>query len=210
MDIEGHIPDSNEEQLLPDAEAFPAMFLEAAAPTRHVHSPLDTTRGPESSSSASAPLQRKRRVRIPKQLPVDPRQELRNADLADWKENYVANMTAAVAFQAHRKAATNAKRNAEFWMMERGIGGIGAGMGAEKIRSPLNIFSGPTFLDMLRGSPANLGGKRRREDDNEYDTDSDARRVRRRDDSGEHFGRGDDGFLQGDDTAIVLASDVSR
>ena len=168
----------------------------------------DTGKEHESESSYGAPLRRKKRV--PKQLPVDQHQELRNADLAEWKEFYVANMVEAVSSQAHRKAAAIAKKNAAYWVMGRGIAGVGAGIGAQKLKSPLHVFSGPALLEALRGTPANIGRKRTRGDDNEYDADNEGRNVRSRDEDGDQFGRGDNDHLQNDDAAMVLADAVDQ
>ena len=162
----------------------------------------------DSESSYGAPLRRKKR--IPKQLPVDQRQELRNADLAEWKENYIANMAEAVSSQAHRKTAANAKKNAAHWVIGLGIAGVGAGIGAQKLKSPLQVFSGLPFLEALRGIPASTGRKRPRGDDNEYGADNEGRNVRSRDDDGDRFGRGGDNILQDDDAGLVLADDVGQ
>ena len=208
MNIDLDLPNfNNDGQLLPDAEAFPDMASGAASRAGRVNSLLEAGREHKSSSSASAPLQRKKRV--PRQLPVDHHQELRNADLAKWKETYVTNMKEAVASQAQRKAAAHAKKNAAYWVVGLGIGGIGAGIGAQKIKSPLDIFSGPAFLETLRGVPTNSGRKRPRRDDDWSETDSESRNVRARDDDGDQFVRGDDNVLQDDDTAMAPASEVS-
>lgn len=203
------LPNFENEQLLPDAEAFPAMSLGATANAGRVHSSSETDQRHESSSSAYAPLQRKKRLRNPKQLPVDARQELRNADLADWKEQYATNMTEAVASQALRRNTRISKRNAAYWVIGMGIGGIGVGMGAHKKKSPLEIFSGPAFIDTLRGTPANIGRKRTRANDSDDDIDSEGRHVRAKDGDNRLFGLSNDDVFQGDDTAMVLAGDVS-
>lgn len=208
MDLGDDIPHFNEDQLLPDAEAFPAMTQGVSATAGNLRMSPSPSRESGSSSSASAPLRRRKRVRRPKQLPIDPRQDLRNADLAHWKENYVDNMAHALIPYANRKANANAKRNAEYWVVGRGIGDVGAGMGDEKIKGPLKVFSGLTFLNTLRGTPANIGRKRRRADESDADIASEGRNLRGRDDDGQQLGRGDDGFLLGYDDGPMLADDV--
>ena len=81
-------------------------------------------------------------------------------------------------------------------------------MGAHKKKSPLEVFSGPAFVNTLRGTPANIGRKRTRENDNEHDTDGEGRNVRAKDGDNRLFALSDDDVFQGDDTAMVLAGDV--
>ena len=208
MDLGDDIPHFNEDQLLPDAEAFPAMTQGVSATAGNLRSSSSPSREGESSSSASAPLRRRKPVRRPKQLPIDPQQELRNADLAHWKEDYVANMAQALVPLANRRANANAKRNAEYWVVGRGIGDVGAGMGNEKIKGPLKVFSGLTFLNTLRGTPANIGRKRRRADESDADIANEGRNTRGRDDDDQQIGRGDDDSLLGHDDDPMLADDV--
>ena len=87
MDTEMDLPNLENEQLSPDAEAFPALVLGATASAGRVQSSPESDQRHDSSSSAFAPLQRKKRLHNRKQLPVDARQELRNADFAGWKSN---------------------------------------------------------------------------------------------------------------------------
>ena len=184
------------------------MAPEATVRTVLVGASYDADKDRESESSYGAPLKRKKPV--PKQLPVDQRQELRNADLAEWKENYVANMAEAVSSRVHRKATALAKKNAASWVMGMGIAGVGAGIGAHKLKSPLHVFSGPAFLQALRGTPANITRKRVRDDDDEYDADNEGRNVRAKNDGSDRWGRGEDNILQDDDAAMMAADEVSQ
>ena len=213
MDLDLDLPNfNNDDPLLPlDAEPFPAMAPGAAARARRSGSSSTAPREEESSESAGAPLQRK--MRVAKQLPIDERQELHNVQLEEWKNNYVANMAAAVSSKAAQKAAAIAKKNAAYWVMGFGIGGVGVGVGNAKIKGPLDVFSGPAFMDALTGAKrANIGIKRARriESEDKDGSDSDARRVRAREDDGEQYGRGNDNILQDDDTGMTLASEVSH
>ena len=193
--------------MLPDATAFPSIASEVAAQIARTGDSSETGKERDSESSYGAPLQRKRRVA--KVLPVDQRQELRNADLAVWKENYTANMAEAVSFQAHRKVTATAKKNAAHWIMGLGVAGVGAGVGVEKIQSPLHVFSGLALLEALRGTSTSAGRKRPRGDD-EHNSDLEGRNVRPREQDGDQFGRGNDNILQDDDAALVLTDEVDQ
>ena len=118
------------------------------------------------------------------------------------KENYLVNMADARSAHAHRKAAAIAKKNAESWVVGLGIGGIGAGIGTQKIKSPLSMFSGPAFIDALRGAPSTVPQKRSRNDD-DYDADNEPR-------NGREQGLKEDNILQDDDTAMVLDDEVGK
>ena len=195
MVIEGNIPRFDEDEVvLPTAEPFPTRTVLGDVPAVREQS--------ESSEAAEAPLQRK--PRAPKQLPVDERQELHNADLAQWKANYVENMKEAAQVKKSHKAPALAKKNAAFWVMGRGIGGIGAGLGASKLESPLAMFSGNAMMEALTGIKASAAGfKRSRESEEGPDSDSEARRVRMRDGGEDEIGRGE-GLVIGDDDGMLI------
>lgn len=208
MDLELDLPRIDDDVVLPDAEAFPATAPHPPASSRISDALSKVHREQESSESVEAPLQRKRRV--PKALPVDERQELHNTDLAQWKTDYLANMTEATETKNSHKALSHAKKNAAFWVIGAGIGGVGAGLGSSKFQSPLVMFAGDAMMEALTGvkisTPAQ---KRRRDDENDHDEDSEARRVRIRDGDGYEIGRGDEMALNDDGTVMMLASDVS-
>lgn len=202
FDLEAPRLDDENDLLLLDAEPFPPM---APGPSPRA-GPLRSTS--ESSEIAEAPLQR--RHRATKQLPVDVRQELRNSDLAQWKDAYAQNMSEASGIKINHKAPFIAKKNAAFWVMGSGIGSVGEGLGSSQMKSPLVMFSGNNIMEALTGIQVSTAGRKRdriEEDDNE--SDSEARRLRMRKDDGEHIGRGDDLILNDDDTAMIPGSEVS-
>ena len=196
----------DEEVILPNAQPFPEM----APPPTAGKSSSEAAHDRESSQSAEAPLQRK--ARAPKQLPVDERPELHNSDLAQWKTDYAVNMLAAKEAKLLNKAASLAKKNAAFWVYDAGIGGVGAGLGSSKLKSPLDMFAGEAMMETLTGIKSSSTPRKRRYTDEEEDhgSDSEARRVRMRDD-GEQMGRGDHMLLNDDDNMMIsVGSDVRR
>ena len=192
--------------ILPDAEPFPTMTAVDARNTSKVPLSPQAHEEQESSESAEAPLRRRR----PKQrvLPVDERQELRNADLASWKEDYLTNMSEATMTRQNHQAPFIAKKNAAFFVMGAGIGGVGVGIGSSKLKSPLDMFAGEAMMEMLTGIKPSAGMKRGRDAEGGEDTDSEARRVRLREGNGDQIGRGDDMILPDDDTMMIPGSEV--
>jgi meiotic recombination protein REC8, fungi type len=130
----------------------------------------------ESIVVATAP-----QTRAPRMKPVqaDSATELQNRDLGEWTQNYLANMAAAHRQKQQYRAAAQGKRNAAFWILAQGIGGVQADFGDDPQPHPLAVFSGQTLLDALTGTqtPSPPGSKRER-------SDSDgSRRVRPRTDN---------------------------
>jgi hypothetical protein len=200
VDLDLDIPRFDDDDVvLPDAEPFPAMAPQPIVGSGLLNVPPESHNGRESSETAEVPLQRKRRA--PRTLAVDERQELHNADLAQWKTVYPANMKEAREAKQSHKAPALAKKNAAFWVYGAGIGGVGAGLGGSKLRSPLDMFAGDAIMEALTGikaSPARQ--KRAREDEEDHDSDSEGRRVRPRE--------GDQLTLKIDDGMMTFASDV--
>ena len=192
--------------MLPPAEPFPEM----RAPSGTIDAPVSGfPREHITSESAEAPLSRK--PRSPRQLPVDERQELHSRDLAQWKANYVENMAGAVEAKTHHKASALARRNAAFWVLGSGIGGVGAGLGASKLQSPLDMFAGNTMMEALTGiKMTTTGVKRGREDEGNDGSDSGERRVRTRDVDVDQVGRGDEIVLQDDEGITAISAGEAR
>ncbi len=208
MDLDLDLPRIDDNIVLPDAEAFPATAPQASAGPGTLDSPSAFHREEESSEFAEAPMPRKRRA--PKTLPVDERQELDNTDLSQWKIDYLANMAEASEAKMSHKAPFFAKKNAAFWVVGAGIGGVGAGLGTSKLQSPLDMFAGDVMMQALTGVKISTAGQKRgRDDEEDHDSDSEARRVRIRDGDGDEIGRGDDMMLHDDGTMMNSASDVS-
>lgn len=205
MDLDLDLPQIDNDVAVPDAEAFPTTAPPAPTGSRILDALSSAHQEQESSESAEAPLQRKRRT--PKTLPVDERPELHNTDLAQWKTDYLANMLVATEAKKSHKAPFFARKNAAFWVIGAGIGGVGAGLGSSKFQSPLDMFAGDAMMEALTGVKLSTPGqKRRRDDEDDQDEDSEARRVRIRDGDGYQIGREDEMMLNDDG---ILASDVS-
>ncbi|KAI9839715.1 MAG: hypothetical protein M1837_002062 [Sclerophora amabilis] len=212
-----------DDYVLPEAEPFPEMptaaaaAAAAAATTGHQGvGAAQTEREELSSESAEAPLQRKRKA--PKVLEMDLVTELRNVDLAAWNDDYVESMTSLSRKKQVHKAPGLAKKNAIFWVLNSGIGGVGAGIGQSKLPGPLKMFFGPRLLESFsldaRGTAER---KRERSEEGESETESEGRRVRARGDDGEHLGRGeemelgeDDVGRMGEDDGIEVGRQASR
>ena len=208
MGLDLDLPRIDDDIVLPDAEAFPTTAPQAPAGSGILGSLSGVHGGIESSESVEAPLQRKRRS--PRSLPVDVRQELHNTDLTQWNIDYLANMAEATAAKKSHRATFLAKKNAAFWVVGGGIGGVGAGLGSSKLQSPLDMFAGDAMMEALTGvKVANAGRKRGRDDEEDHDSDSEARRVRIRDGEGDQIGRGDDMMVDDDGTMMISANDVS-
>ena len=208
MDLDLMFPQMEDDMVLPGAEAFPMTALQPPAGSRNLGSSSGAHQEQESTDSVEAPLQRKRRA--PKALPVDERQELRNADLSRWNTDYIANMADATAAKMSHRATFIAKRNAAFWVMGSGIGGIGAGMGSSSLQSPLAMFAGDTMMEALTGVKISTAGQKRGRDDQEdHDSESEARRTRIRDGDWDQLGREERMTLDDDGTMMISANDVN-
>lgn len=137
-----------------------------------------------SSEAVEAPMRRNKRSA--KTMDIDEPQELRNAQLAQWNEEYAQNMAIASKQKQQNKLLTIAKKNAEFWVLGKGIGSVGVGLGSYEVPHPLNAFSGEGLLEMLSGTKKTPSGRKRGRkagDDTESGVE-DGRRVRSRNDEG--------------------------
>lgn len=208
MDLDLDLPRIDDDIVLPEAEAFPTTVPQAPAGLRDLGSPSGVHREREPTDSAEAPLRRKRPA--PKSLPVDERPELYNTDFTRWNTDYIANMTKETAVKLNHKAPFIAKKNAAFWVFEAGIGGVGAGLGNSKLQSPLGMFAGDAMMEALTGVKVSAAGQKRgRDDEEDHDSDSEARHARIRDGDWNQLGRGEGMILDDDGTMIVSATDVS-
>lgn len=207
MDLDIDLPRYDDDDIiLPDAEAFPPMAPPATG-AGQIRLLSEVPQEHESSESAEALLQRKRRA--PKQLPVDERQELHNADLAQWKTDYSANMAEAKEARQIHQLPSQAKKNATFWVVGVGIGGVGVGLGSSKIKSPLDMFAGDAMMEALTGIKTTAAGRKRgRNEEEDHDSDSEARRIRTRDVDEGQVGRGDHILLDDDDPLMISANEV--
>ena len=112
---------------------------------RHLSSAQPTE---ESTEAAEAP---QRRVRPAKIIQPDRQTELTNRALNEWNQNYLANMAVALRTKQTHSALAEAKRNAEFWALQQGLGNIATAFGTDREAHPLAIFSGHSLWDLLRG-----------------------------------------------------------
>jgi meiotic recombination protein REC8 len=128
---------------------------------------------------------RTRRTRRPKEIISDDATALRNMTLAQWNNEYVANMTLASKQKQQNKMQTIAKKNAAFWVFRQGIGSVGIGIGTQQEPHPLSIFSGEDLFESIGGYIQQKGHKRTLDDD---DTNTE-RRVRAREEGRDHLSR---------------------
>lgn len=208
MDLDLNFPRADDEDLiLPQAEAFPPIAPQAQAESGFLRS--SAAPHEESSSDNALALQQRKR-RGPKVLPYDETQELRNSVLAQWNTDYLANMAHTKKTKLQHKATTAAKHNAASWVFGAGIGGVGLGLGASKMKGPLaEMFSGDALMQALTGTSASATGKKRsRSGDETDDSDTEERRVRMRAEDAE-VGRAQGFHLEDDDTMNLPASEVS-
>lgn len=193
--------------LLPDAEAFPEMVPQIPSATGHLQSSPAVPEDESSSESAEAPLRPNRRA--PKTLSYDNAPELRNSDLTDWNNGYMANMVNERKVKFQHRAPKISRQNATFWVGGAGIGNLGSGFEISRLQNPLNMFSGDTLIEALTGVSASMAGKKRtRDEEGVRVSDSEDRRVRMRNDDGDQVGRVDD-MPMNDEEFTILADDVS-
>lgn len=136
-----------------------------------------------SATTASAPAVR---VRVPEPLPQDQQLELRNSDLQTWDREYLDNQSRASQQKLQNKTLTLARKNADFWVLQNGIGGLGLayqGLEAQHMPEPLRMFSGTALLEALTGIQLHIAGTKHPRD---ISADEDQeRRVRTRSNSHE-------------------------
>ena len=211
LDIDLDPPRFDDEDLiLPDAEAFPPMVIPPPLPPLTgaglLRSSSEVPREHESSESAEAPLQRRRRA--PKRLPVDAIQELRSSELAKWKTDYPINMGEAREVKRLRQIPSIAKKSAAIWVIGAGIGGVGVGLGSSKFKSPLDRFSGDAMMEALTGikAPA-TGHERRHSEEDKRNSDGEAGGSHMKDGNEEHVGRAG-GILLDDEDPLMISEDV--
>jgi meiotic recombination protein REC8 len=176
----------DDEQMLPEAEPFPKIAGGSSRP-KLMLAEKEFYQQP-SSDSAEAPAKRRK----PKQktlLPQDNTIELRNADLIVWQKEYLTHMAVASVAHTQKKEASQAKKNAEAWVIGNGINGVGQGVGSSKLPSPLAMFSGAALFSKITGQPipeaktkGKRGTKRSSPDvEEEHSSPSNSKRVRQDD-----------------------------
>jgi hypothetical protein len=146
----------------------------------------------DTSSTAAAPQRRK--TRVPKVIPLDRNIELRNRDLLAMNTGYTTHMAEDWKRITTSKATVQAKKNADYWLLGKGIAGVGDGLGRFGTRGPLaEMWSGDNLYLILTGRERIAKGKKR---ESEGEDSGVERRVRPRlDDDQPDFLRGDDTLM---------------
>ncbi|KAF1851937.1 uncharacterized protein K460DRAFT_392110 [Cucurbitaria berberidis CBS 394.84] len=189
---------------LPEFEAF------SSAPNQQSNEQVELL---GSSSTASAPMRRKRRTA--RVLPTDATIEFRNKDLADWNANYLQNMKAAARVKIKAFADKQAKKNAEYFVWGSGIGSIAGRFLGAKGPNPFDMFIGDNLFELLTGMSRKkvTGLKHDRDSGIDDATQQESRRVRQKTGgSEEQIGRGpedDDLFMAGGDEVELPREAVS-
>ncbi|KAH0294688.1 hypothetical protein KCU62_g17, partial [Aureobasidium sp. EXF-3399] len=150
------------------------------ASTQDTQAPSQT-----SHSTASAPAIR---TRAPKPLPQDQQLELHNADLQTWDREYLATQSRASLQKLNNKTLTLARKNADFWVLQNGIGGLGVayqGVEAQLMPEPLRMFSGSALLEALTRIQLSIAGTKHPRAIDADEDDEQERRVRTRSNSHE-------------------------
>jgi meiotic recombination protein REC8, fungi type len=200
-----------DEHILLDPNPFsPRTSADQEGATQHARhtTPAQPPQEETPSTAISAP---QRRARAPKLLDFDDRPGLTNDDLRQWNEGYLINMNEAADARHLKKLTHQAKKNAEHWVLGRGIGGVGSGLGQDHVVGPLQFFSGVGLLAALTGrelSPA--GSKRGRSPSATSAADEEERRVRVREENEGQVGRGaveDDLTIAGQDEGVFVGDD---
>jgi meiotic recombination protein REC8, fungi type len=131
-----------------------------------------------STHASSETVDAQQRVRTAKPLEPDRETELTNRVLNEWSHNYLANMAAALRARQPKVWQAFARKHADFWMLQQGIGNVTTAFGVDKEAHPLSIFSGQSLWDLLRRP--NHGTKRSRSPGGQDEDDEAERRVRAR------------------------------
>jgi meiotic recombination protein REC8 len=156
---------------LPEGEAFPAASHQQSSELSEVI---------QSTSTASAPMRRKRRAA--RVLPVDLATELRNRDLADWNADYLKNMDAALHARKQACVAQQAKKNAEQFLWGGGIAGVAHLFVGSTLPNPFSMFIGDNLFERVVGVTRKMVAGVKHDHDSGIDdaTQGESRRVRQR------------------------------
>ncbi|ORY18856.1 Rec8 like protein-domain-containing protein [Clohesyomyces aquaticus] len=166
----------------------------------------------ETSSTVAAPMRRKRRTA--RVLSLDTTMELRNKDLSNWNTNYLKNMEQASRVKHKQWVASQAKKNAEYWVWGAGLGGIGNRLAGATGPTPFDNFYGDGLFKLLTGQSrkSRAGKKHDRDSGIDEETQGESRRVRpKSDEDQEQIGRGEEDeamFVPGGDEEVELPRDA--
>lgn len=120
-----------------------------------------------------------------------------------WEQDYIINMAQAAAIKSANRAPKIAKQNAEFWIWQMGISGIGGG-GGITVAPELEMFCGERFIHAVLG---NQGQKRDRASA-DVESDEEVRRTRQRT-GDEEVGRRNVDQMINDQGLAPIMGDVS-
>lgn len=180
----------DDEEVWPSVEeVLPAQNVDSAQLEigHQVNVPLPST-GQANETTAEAPQRSQARQKI---MQVDNPAELSNRHLSDWNMNYLSNMTAAKASLSTRISQLQARKNAMYWVLDQGIGGVDTNFGNDVEPHPLAIFSGHALLDALTGDCESVNSRKRSRTLSLEGDDEQQRNVRARTEEQE-VGRGVD------------------
>ena len=216
-----------------NAEAFTARphqsVQPASSPLRQSSASVQPNEPTEPQSdhadeeSVTAPAVRRRKR---KGIAPDVQQELGNRDLSGWSNNYLNQMQEVLRGKIQTRSTALAKKNADFWVLQNGVGGLGVTYGQEDIPEPLRMFTGNALLEALTGLRLTAAGEKHARDEGddevEDEADKNQRRVRTRSDE-DAIGRadvdvvmedtmymGDDAGNMADDSVEAPRDEVSR
>lgn len=152
----------------------------------------------ESTSSASAPMRRKKRTT--RALSTDVATEIHNKQLAAWNIDYLQNMKKAARNKVQARITQQAKKNAEYYMWGSGLGGIGHQFLGTEGTNPFDQFIGDNLFELFTGMSRKqmIGLKHDRDSGIDEATQQESRRVRQKTgEPEEQMGRGseDEGFF---------------
>ncbi|KAI9852801.1 MAG: hypothetical protein M1838_005022 [Thelocarpon superellum] len=139
----------------------------------------------ESSEVALAPNERKRKAA--KVFELDVQTELPSTQLTTWNRSYLNNMSAVVTKRQSSGGASQAKKNADFWIYRIGLGNVGVTTNPTSDSVLRGFYSGEALLNHFgHAPPASASRKRKLKSEMDERADGGGRNVRAREDSDEH------------------------
>lgn len=139
-----------EDQLLPDAEAFPATATAAPQRKEQVVAPSEENETVTTSEVVQATAPAKRRRTVKHVAMTDEVTYLPRSQQKHWQDNYVAIMEGAARHGKGTTAPAQAKKNALAFVLHNGIANVGLSARVSGVEHPLGAaFSGWNVLSCL-------------------------------------------------------------